>query len=124
MRPALLALCLLSFSSISLGGTFVAFGPVTYVRSTGAPVTVMNTFTVLDPTTTFTLTIANSGISSASVMLNGAQIFGPADFNKKVSSLSRPVTLQGTNQLAVELASQPGSSFILKIVGVDNVLPT
>ncbi len=34
-----------------LAGTFTAFGPQTYQRGTGDPVTVTNTFTVRNPAT-------------------------------------------------------------------------
>jgi hypothetical protein len=124
LSAVLVPALLITVAGSAYAGTFTAFGPKTYVRGTGQPVTVTNTFTVLDPTTAFKLTIANSGISSAVVKLNGAQVFGPSDFNQHVTILSKPVKLLGINQLAVELRSQPGSSFILEIIGVDNVPPT
>src|SRR5206468_6881253 len=89
-------------------GTFVAFGPVQYVRDNGKPGAVNQTFAILDPTTTYTLRIDSNKVSSALVTLNGGTIFKESDFNANVSLLTKPVTLRATNQLAVELRGKPG----------------
>src|SRR5262249_48883035 len=112
------------FPSTSRAATFVAFGPQQYVRATGQPVSVKNTFTVLDRNTTYSIRIDSTGVSSAIVTLNGTVIFNESDFNANVSLLTKPVTLVGTNQLSVELRGKPGESFTLQVIGVDNVLPT
>ena len=104
--------------------TFVAFGPQTYGRSTGAPQQVTTPFDVRNPNASYTLEITDNTLSSAIVTLNGAEIFGTSDFNQKVGQLSKAVTLQAHNTLAVELRSAPENGFTLRITGVDNDLPT
>ena len=118
-------------SSFVYGATFVARAPEDFVRATGAPVTLTRTFSVLDPTTTFTIVIQNGGsnnkfgrVSSAVVTLNGNEIVGPSEFNQQVATIQKPVTLQATNTFTVELRGAPGGGFTLEFVGVDNVPPT
>src|SRR5258705_72767 len=92
-RFALAILCLVAIGAIPLhAGTFTVFGPKNYVRGTGAPVTVTDTFSVLNPTTQYTLKAFNGGlqnsttelVSSSVVTLNGVQVLGPSDFNQNV----------------------------------------
>lgn len=130
-------LCVFSFRNIAVvllafigagtvsaaGGTFTAFGPKTYVRDTGAPVAVSNSFSVLNPSTTYTLKVANNGISSGVISINGVQIVGPDDFNQNVASIERPISLLASNQISVELRSAPGASISVQIIGVDNDPP-
>src|SRR5712691_3988602 len=130
-RPIAVIFFVLGLSSFACAGTFVARLPESFVRATGAPTAVDRAFTVLDPTTTFTLVIHNGGlnnefprISSAVVSVNGTEVAGPRDFNQQVSVIQKAVTLQATNTLTVELRSGPGSGFTLEILGVDNVPPT
>jgi Glucodextranase, domain B/3D domain len=105
-------------------GTFTAYGPVGFVRGTGVPAPVKNSFTVLDPSTTFTMRLDSTGVSSASIKLNGVEVFKPSDFNATIKLLTRPVKLLTTNQLTVEMTGIPGESLNLQIIGVDNVAPT
>src|SRR5438132_2208403 len=84
------------------------FGPKQYVRATGAPVTVTDSFTVPPSIgAPFLLHLVNgdaSGahrVTSATIVLNGVQIAGPADFSPQVAVLDRTVTLQTTNTLQV-----------------------
>src|SRR5436305_466272 len=122
-----IVLILLAFvgagTASAVGGTFTAFGPKTYVRDTGAPVTVSDSFSVLNPSTTYTLRVTNNGISSGVISINGVQIVGPDDFNQNVSSIERPISLLASNQISVELRSAPGASVSVQIVGVDNDPP-
>lgn len=85
LQIAFVALLLASIPSVTYGGTFVSFGPQNYVRLAGAPSVASTTFTVLDPTTTFTMQIDSKGVSSAIVTLNGVQIFKESDFNTTVT---------------------------------------
>lgn len=124
LQIALVALLLAFIPSVTYGGTFVSFGPQNYVRLAGAPAVASTTFTVPDPTTTFTMQIDSKGVSSAIVTLNGVQIFKESDFNTTVTLLTKAVKLQATNQLKVELRGKPGESFSIQIIGVDNTLPT
>src|SRR5207249_64828 len=70
------------------------------------------------------LRIDSNGVSSAIVTLNGVVIFKENDFNANVALLTRPVTLQATNQLTVELRGKVGESLTLQLIGVDNTPPT
>src|SRR5881296_1394656 len=86
-------------ATAALGGTFTARSPEDFVRSAGAPVTVTRSFTVLDPTTSFTLLIHNGGsnnqyrrVSSALIAINGTTIAGPSDFNQELALLQKPVS--------------------------------
>jgi hypothetical protein len=123
MRVALVALVLALIPSPSRAATFVAFGPQQYIRANGHPTLVTNTFSVLDPSTTFTMRIDNSGVASAIVTLNGVEVFKESDFNANATLLTKPVTLQATNQLTVDLRGSPGGSFNLQIIGDDNAPP-
>jgi hypothetical protein len=124
-RISYIVLIFLAVGTVSAAaGTFTAFGPKTYVRDTGSPVTVTDSFSVLNPSTTYTLQVANNGISSAVISINGVQVVGPSDFNEDVSSIQRPISLQVSNQISVELRSKPGASITVQVIGVDNDPPT
>ena len=65
-------------------------------RKDGAPVTVVRTFSILDPSASYTLRVYNGGrsnqfakISSAVITLNGLKILRPNDFNQQVTLLQR-----------------------------------
>ena len=128
---ALLALLISLFSSSAHAGTWVPFGPQTYTRDAGAPVTVTNTFSVLNPSTQYTLHVVNGGLgdtstelASGSVMtINGVQVVGPNNFNKNVVVLDVPVTLQLSNTISVQVKGKPGGVISVQIIGVDNDPP-
>ena len=124
LQTAFVALLLALIPSVANGGTFVPFGPQKYVRLEGPPSVASTTFTVTDPTTTFTMQIDSKGVSSAIVILNGVQIFKENEFNANVTLLTKAVKLKATNQLSVEMRGKPGESFTIQIIGVDNGLPT
>jgi len=66
-------------------GTFDAFGPEYYSRANGKPVVVADSFSIINPETTYTIRVVGHGpagqpgnlVSSAEIWLNGARIFGP-----------------------------------------------
>lgn len=118
-----LFVAVLFFSCCAWGGTFTAFGPQTYTRSTSQPVTVSNNFSVLNPNTQYTLHVQNTGISSAVISINGVQILGPTDFDSAPPTVDRPVTLQGNNKIDVQLRSSPGGKLVVSIIGIDNDPP-
>jgi PKD repeat protein len=103
--------------------TFTAFGPQTFQRAAGPPDTFSRSFAVRNPNTTFTLRVHNDRVSSATITLNGVDVVRPSDFNRTVTLIERPVSLQATNQLLVTLRSAPGSSLTIDILGVDDDLP-
>ena len=118
-----LILFLLIASGAARAGTFNAFGPQQYPRGPGGPITVSSSFSILNPNTQYTLHVQNSGVSSAVISVNGAQVLGPSDFNPNVTTIDRPVSLQLNNEIDVQLRSAPGSSLTITIIGVDNDPP-
>src|SRR5437762_1861435 len=118
---AVLGFALLPAVSVSTSEV-VVFGPQTYVRDTGAPITVPNTFHIDHSSGTFTLRLWNHGVTSAVISVNGQVVLGPADFKggeKDGALLERAVAVTaGSNVIAVELRSKPGSSVVVEIVGV------
>lgn len=131
---ALLVIGVVLFAGTSAvrAGTFTAFGPQNYTRGTGAPVTVTNSFSVLNPNTQYTLKAFNGGlqdattelVSSGFVTVNGVQVIGPNNFNQNVTEVDVPVTLQGSNTISVQVRGQPGGLLTIEIIGVDNDPPT
>ncbi len=115
----------------ALAGTFRVFGPQDFFRSTGAPVTETRSVTVPNPATAFTLTIYNGGmqdaeferVSSSVITVNGVQVVGPSEFNQTVVWIAKPVPLQATNTLSVELRGKPNGQVTIVIDGVDNEPP-
>jgi RHS repeat-associated protein len=101
--------------------SFTAFGPQQYVRNTGDPVTVSNTFSVSNPTAQYTLHVVNSDNASAIISINGVQILGPSDFNPNVTTIDKAITLTANNEIDVQLRSKPGTSLTISIIGVSNV---
>jgi FG-GAP-like repeat len=113
-------------------GTFTAFGPRAYVRGTGAPVTVTDTFTVLNPATQYTLKAFISGLQNTStelvagsvVTINGVQVIGPTNLDHNAGEIDVPVTLQSTNTVTVQVHGTPGGTMALQVIGIDNDPPT
>src|SRR5947207_8213199 len=123
LRIAVVLGIVVTFALPGLANTFNAFGPQKYQRDTSTPQTVSATFSIFNPNTQYTLHVANSGIASAVITLNGTQILDPSDFNANVTVLDRPVSLQLTNRMDVEVRSEPGSSLTIAVIGVDNDPP-
>jgi hypothetical protein len=106
-------------------GTWVAFGPQTFVRGSGAPTQVTASFSVLNPNTVYVLRINNGGLngefarSSGVITLNGVRIFGPLLLNPLVPVLEWPVLLHSNNQLGIQLQGTTGSGIAVQVIGVD-----
>jgi hypothetical protein len=107
----------------ALAGSFTVFGPMEFVRSTGAPTPDSRTFSVPNPATTFLLEITSLGVSSATIELNGVTLFRQSDFNMNVGTLSKPVVLRSSNQLTVLMNGKPDERLIIRILGLDFGLP-
>src|ERR1700693_1056977 len=111
LASSLFAILIALFPSLGRAGTWVPFGPQTYTRDIGGPVTVTNTFSVLNPSTQFTLHVFNGGLGDTStelasgsvITINGVQVVGPNNFNKNVTVLDVPVTLQSSNTISVQV---------------------
>ena len=121
-----------AFNPVFDVGTFVAFGPEDYIRSTKKPVFATDSFSVLNPHTSYTLHVYNGGqnnqstdrVSSAVIKLNGAEVVSPSEFSQQVSHIEKPITLLKDNELAVEMRSGPGNRLTIVMTGVDNDPPT
>jgi hypothetical protein len=128
---ATLALLSALLPSLTRAGTWVAFQN-SYTRGTGAPVTVTDTFTLLNPATQYTLKAFNGGlqndttemVSSSVVYLNGAQVVGPNNFNQNVAEVNVPISPGLTNTLSVQVRGKPGGLLTIQVIGVDNDPPT
>jgi hypothetical protein len=115
-----------------VSGTFVAFGPADYIRSTKKPTSVADSFSILNPNTIYTLHVYNGGkngvatdrVSSAVINLNGAEVVGPSEFSQQVPYIEKSITLSNENELAVGVRSGPGNRLTIEILGIDNDPPT
>ncbi len=131
VRRILMVLLLALLGTPCFAGTFTAFGPQVYVRGTGDPVTVTNTFTVLNPNTQYTLRLHNGGlvdgttdrVSSTTVTVNGVIVVAPNDLSQNVAEVDKPVTLLATNQIDVQVRGAPGGTLSIDVIGVDNDFP-
>jgi hypothetical protein len=95
LAKRILGFCsLVAIASLPLrSGTWNAFGPKTYTRGTGAPVTVTDTFSILNPATQFTLHVVNGALlndenevgPSGFVIIKGVTFIGSYNFNLNVS---------------------------------------
>ncbi len=107
------------------------WGPVKFVRGTGAPTTQFANFTT-NPKGEFWITIDNGGsvqkpgaepgivepvnlVSSAVVMLNNTAIATPNNFNQQATFIQKDISLQAQNTISVELAGAPGGYITLQI---------
>lgn len=82
-------------------------------RSAGAPRMVRDEFHASPGRYEIRLINGDNGrneADSASVMLNGAPLFGPADFKKRQPILRKMVDAAATNTIGVELRGKPGST--------------
>ncbi len=133
-RSNAVAVCLfmflICFSLEAWAGPLV-WGPKKYVRETGAPVTVTETFAIEKPTGKFYLYIENGGsvrkpgekpfrepvnqASSAYIKLNGIEVVSPQDLNQNVYNISKDITLQANNTIEVEVRGKPESYITVEI---------
>jgi len=126
-----LAPLVLALAAALHAGTFVAYGPESFARTTADPIDVTRSFAIKNPNTTYTLRVANGGfkgefdklVSSGVIALNGAPVVTQNDFNQNVALIEKPVTLLAKNELTIQLQSAPGSGISIEIIGVDNDPP-
>src|SRR6185503_9110007 len=102
------------------------FGPKQYTRTTGSPNKYVDSFP-LPPNLRqpFILRVVNGDdrgghrVSSATIELNGSEVFKPKDFSQKTGTLERTVDLRSSaNTLKVTLSSSPGSYLTISVLGV------
>jgi PKD repeat protein len=104
--------------------TKTIYGPRKFIRATGKPVVVTETFSAPDATT-YNLIVFNgengkNRVSSATLEINGIEILGPSDFNQQVDRIERSVSLLLSNSISVELKSAPGSFITVSILGINH----
>jgi len=110
-------------ASLAQAGSVNAFGPETYQRSKGAPVTVTHSFSYSRPGDVCLARVYNGGledaeyerVSSSIITFNASEIFVPSEFNQQVSYLEKPVTMAASNQLDVEVRGKPGGALVIII---------
>ena len=124
-KSIMITLCI--FLSLFLGtasaGEVTMFGPKQYIRTTGAPNVYTDTFSTIPGEAKLTVKNGNwdgseritDAISSASVAVNGEEIFGTDDFNQGVYLLEAPINVAEGNSILVELASNPGSYLTIEV---------
>lgn len=108
-----------------VASTEVVAGPWDAVHSTGKPERHEFPFTVrhLEAYESLTLVVENlpnaAGVrvSSASVSVNGREVFGPRSFSQQAGRLTAPVALASSGLVTVDLQSAPGSSLRVSLVG-------
>lgn len=89
------------------------FGPTTIERTTGEPYE--ETFIFPASVGPGTLLIANPGVSSGSVTLNGEEIVSQDEFQHIVPVIIKTVNLLASNTITIRLTSTPGLSIDLSI---------
>ena len=99
----------------------LVFGPQIYTRSPGEPQKIVKTFSVKNPQGKFTLHIQSverrpGKMGSAVIELNGVQVIGPAEFQKDVVTITKPIKLQKQNKVAVEVQSEPETWVMVSIL--------
>lgn len=117
---------ILKSGEITNGESVLYWGHHTFTRETGKPAVVklkIGSENLVHFEPGFVLHLKNGDgtanlVSSAVIKLDGKQIFGPSDFSKKVTTLSKEITgLNETSELEVELRSTPGSYIEVWIEG-------
>jgi hypothetical protein len=103
----LLGFLLASSGVFASAGTFTAFGPQTYPRSTGTPVPFENSFAVLNPSAPYILQVQVAGVASATISVNGVAVVFTSDFDMNETYVERPVVLQASNVLTGEVRGKP-----------------
>ena len=118
-------------SSLVSAGQFAVYAPALYVRESGAPQAVPSQFNVANPGSAYTLQLYNGGlendtyefVSSTVVKLNGVTVISPGEINQTTKFIEKPVTLQSTNTLSVEVRGKPGGAIVVGVSGIDNDVP-
>jgi hypothetical protein len=128
IATAALAIITLSFSSAVSAGSFTVFGLQTYDRGRGQPEIQQSEFSVISPNAPYYIELENgpggaTRVSSAVISINGVEVITPEDLNQEVGQVNKPVLLDGTNEIAVELRGIPFGTVSVKVIGVDTDPP-
>lgn len=118
--------CLLAGQAFAV--SFTAFGPQTFTRGRGAPWTQNVPFSVKNPDAHYTLYVVNGtsgrAVDSAVIRINGMVVLREHDFDDRRHAMAKPVILQSSNVLSVELHSDPGGAVSVEILGLDDDPPS
>ena len=127
----LTALCLVVWGGLALAQApeETVFGPKTYNHPSAPPTEVVDSFTlpagIAGP---FTLKVWNGEsdgqerVEAAWILLNGVQVAGPNDFDRKTFYFERALQVSPQNQLTVKIHGRPGTKIRVGITGV-RILP-
>jgi len=108
------------FSGLAVAEELTVFGPETFIRERGAPVTVTRSFTTNDQSGIYKLQIINGigrkrWFSGAKIYLNDVKLKGRWGYKRKIHTVSLPVTLKAVNTLTVKLYGKPGRQLTISI---------
>ncbi len=121
-----LFLCLFIATSSAFGSNVL--GPKKYLRTTGAPNVYTDTFHAAPGEGRLIVKNGDENgkhsVSSALVLVNGQQVFGPNDFNQQIDILETPVNLAGDNSISIDLGGKPGSYLTIQVTGKVELQPT
>ncbi len=129
-----LSLLILASPNIVSAGSFTVFGPQSFQRASGSPVTETVSFNAVYPGAIYTAKIYNGGlqddeitnelVSSGEIKINNVAIASSQNFNQNISYLEEAINLQASNSLAVILRGKPGGLLTIEVTGIDNNPPT
>jgi len=108
------------FVSTAVATDTTVFGPEKFVRTKGKTDLFINSFSAHEDKAR--LVIRNGDpdgknrVSSATIAVNGIEIFKTSDFNQQVDVLEAPVNLFMDNSISVELNSSPGSFLAIQVL--------
>ncbi|MCD4811316.1 putative Ig domain-containing protein [bacterium] len=105
----------------------MVFGPKQYHRTEGKPNVYTDSFAGVPAEGNIVVQngdqAGNHRISSAIIMVNGVQVFGPNDFNQQVGQLEALISLCEENSISLELRGEPESYLTIKITGESQNYP-
>ncbi|HEX2240881.1 MAG TPA: hypothetical protein VHJ82_07065, partial [Actinomycetota bacterium] len=99
------------------------FGPERFVRVNGRPATATRVISTRGFTTPFLLRVRNGNpdgqhrVSSATIRVDGVEIFSPNDFNQQFAGGEREIHPGSTVTLDVRLAAAPGGVLTIELLG-------
>lgn len=99
----------------------VLYGPETFVRHPGLPEASLVSYQESGSVSAVLCVTNGDGdgtgrVSSAVILHNQQEVFGPSAFGQQVRELAAPITVFPENLLSVELRSTPGSFVSVKVV--------
>jgi hypothetical protein len=124
IRLSFVLITMILWSTNLVWSATTIYGPRKFIRSTGKPVVVTETFSA-PSATTYNLIVLNgekgkNRVSSAAVKINGIEILRESDFNQQVDRIERSVSLILSNSISVELKSAPGSFITISILAINH----